>query len=548
MRETGVEKLIKSILDVAKPKGGPKFFIFDKKGEELFSTGDGPKEFDLKIRIDQNGNLETNKIPEGWEFIVYPLEVYGKRTGFVGSIVPKEEIKEWKDVLEEVHKLESDRRLKEYEVDDLTEAIVRHHEEINVLIDMPKILHLGLEPAEFWPKALDKVAKAVRAKRAIVVLSEHGGNSYKVICIWERGKAYTEENDTKDEPAKWVGYEGEGGLTGEAIKEAKIITRENLNEEKAQLAPFEMGASTIMVIPLIPKVSDPRGEKVLGAIVLIDKYPDEGPNQKPFRSEDRKLASLICSQIATLLGNQLLAGFRKEVQIAGNIQQSLLPQKAPKIKGFDLAGKCEPAHFVGGDYFDFLKIQENTWGVVIADVSGHNLASALMMPMTRAALQWVGKREKEASKIVAEAASLLHGNLTAAELFLTLFLVVVKEGEPKVSTANAGHNPPLLYRPNKDKVEWLEVDGPLIGLLPNPEHSLKEVELEKGDILVLYTDGVTEAYSDSGEMFGEERLAQTVKKHQNETAEAICKGIFKAVRSFGDTGQDDVTVVVIKKE
>ncbi len=549
MSKAGVEDLIKGILDIARPEGGPKFFILDSKGREMFSIGNGPENFNIQmINIDNSGKANP-KLPEGWELILYPLEVYGSRTGFLGSVVPSNEAHSWRKLIKEIHKLEGDRRLKEYEVDDLTEAIVRHHEEINVLIDMPKVLHLGLEPGEFWPKALDKVAKAVRARKAMVVLKEQGKGTYRIVCIWESGKAYTEgSRPGTGDPWKWLGHEGEDGLTGLAIKQGKTVTRETLENEPNALAPFEKGASTLMAIPLIPKVSDPRGEKVLGAIVLIDRDSQGDSQQKPFRSEDRKIASLICSQIATLLGNQLLAEFRKEIQIAGNIQQSLLPSRAPRIKGYDVAGRCEPAHFVGGDYFDFLEIQVNTWGVVIADVSGHNLASALMMPMTRAALQWVGKREKEANRIVAGAANLLYGNLTAAELFLTLFLVVIKEGDSKVSTANAGHNPPLLFRADSGDVKWLDVDGPLIGLLPEPDHELRQVELSKGDILILYTDGVTEATNESGEMFGEQRLASTVNQLRNETAEEVCSGIFRAVRSFGDTGQDDVTVVVIKKE
>lgn len=529
----------------------PWFFLLDGEGRLLFAAGDPPGGIDARLLETEAGGLEA-ALPEGWGAALFPTRIYEQQTGSLGVAAPLATLPAWKTVLEAVHGLETERQRREYEVEDLSQAMVRHLEEISLLAETSSDLHLGLTPREFWGKALEQMGQAVKARRGLLVLPLEGRPGYRVVCIWERqgNRVQAENPGERSEPDEardpWLGFESEGGITGEALADRRLIAREDLVGSRTPPAPFEAQARNLLVVPLVPELGQSGEPRALGAVVLLDRSPEGSAEAHGFTSVDKNIAGLIGCQVAAQLGNRSLAEYRKEVQIAGTIQKSLLPVAAPRVAGFELAGLCEPARLVGGDYFDFFPVQGGEVGAVIADVSGHNVASALMMPMTRAALQWVAGRESEPARIVEETSSLLHRDLSAAELFLTLFLVVVRPGDGRVRMANAGHNSPLLYRSSTGQVEWVELDGPLVGLLPRPRHDPGELRLGPGDVLVLYTDGITETTNETGEMFGEGRLAEAVRRLGAGAAAEIARGLFDEVRRFGDSGQDDVTVVVIR--
>ncbi len=545
MSGKGMEGLIEGILSLASPGKGPKIFVLDKEGKSVFAAGMGPRDWNGPRGVDAEGRL-VPPAPPGWKALLFPMEVYGKNQGYLGTVVPEKDAPLWEALLSELHAVERDRRLKEYENEDLTEATVRHHEEITLLIDLPHLLNLGLEAEVFWDNAMELLERAVKSRRAYALRALRGRPGYQVICAREGGRFYWRSDGEDPRENHFVGYEGDEGLAALAMESGRLVSRGDLQKECMPLAPFEEGSISALVVPLISPVVLKGREQVLGAVVLLDREKTPG-RVEPFRSTDRKMADLICNQIATLLGNQELAEFRKEVEIAGTIQKTLLPSRDREIPGFDLAGRCEPAHYVGGDYYDYIPLKDGSWGVLVADVSGHNLASALLMPMARKVLNWVGRTRKDPSRILAEASRLLYKDLSGAELFLTLFFLALEPGKSRVLAANAGHNPPLLFRRGSRRPHWLDVDGPIMGFLPEPEHKLRRLTMNRGDLLVLYTDGVTEVADDKGEMLGAERFQEIVESLRERPAKEILEGIFSAVRDFGDSGQDDVTVVVVKK-
>ncbi len=545
MSGKGIEGLIRGILSLTTREKGPKIFVVDGKGDVVFLSGRGPEGWEGPRCMDQEGRIHPPP-PPGWKALLFPLEIYGKNQGALGTVVPLEEAQAWEELLAHLHAVEKERRLKEYENEDLTEATVRHHEEITILIDMPRLVNLGLGPKEFWENTLELLERAVKCTRSYALRTLRGRKGYQVICAREKGRFFWESGEGDPRENHFVGYEGDEGLAALAIEEGRLVSRGDLTKEIRPLAPFEKGAVSALVVPLVSPVVLEGREQILGAVVLLDREKEPG-RIVDFRSTDRKMADLICNQVATLLGNRELAEFRKEVEIAGTIQKTLLPRKDKEIEGFDVAGRCEPAHYVGGDYYDYIPLKNGACGVVVADISGHNLASALLMPMARRVLISVGRNRKDPSKVLCEASRLLYEDLSGAELFLTLFLAVLEPGKSRVLLANAGHNPPLLLRTRRNDPQWVDVDGPIMGFLPEPEHRLKRLEMAPGDLLVLYTDGVTEVTDDKGEMMGTERLAEIVTSLRERSAREILEGVFSAVREFGDSGQDDVTVVVIKK-
>jgi len=240
----------------------------------------------------------------------------------------------------------------------------------------------------------------------------------------------------------------------------------------------------------------------------------------------------------------------RELQIAKAIQLSLLPRTIPEIPGVSLAGTCVPARQVGGDYYDFLLQKDDTLDLVIADVSGHNIGAALIMAETRTFIQAKAKTLPNASTLMSSINAFLYQDLTASELFITMFYLKYQVSTRQIVYASAGHNPPLIWRGNSLVCEHLDADGLILGIKPEVTFEEKQTRLHPGDILLLYTDGITEAESRDGEFFGEERLCTILNENGHLNPQEIISTLLDQVRIF--TGmqnfKDDVSLVIMKIE
>lgn len=238
----------------------------------------------------------------------------------------------------------------------------------------------------------------------------------------------------------------------------------------------------------------------------------------------------------------------REMQIAKSIQLSLLPRTIPDIQGISLAGICVPARQVGGDYYDFLPQGEDTLDLVIADVSGHNIGAALMMAETRTFIQAKGKTMPNASSVMSSLNEFFYQDLTNAELFITMFYLKYHAATRRLSYASAGHNPPLIWRCGTNACERLDAEGLILGIKTNVVFEEKQVELQSGDILLLYTDGLTEAENHEGAFFGEERLCVILNENNHLPPQDIVNTLLDQGRMFSgqQNFKDDVSLVVMK--
>jgi Na+/proline symporter/serine phosphatase RsbU (regulator of sigma subunit) len=240
----------------------------------------------------------------------------------------------------------------------------------------------------------------------------------------------------------------------------------------------------------------------------------------------------------------------RELQIAKTIQLSLLPAQIPHIHGITLAGVCVPAHQVGGDYYDFLPRSEKAVDLVIADVSGHNVGAALLMAETRTFIQAQARNIHRASEIMNDLNEFFYEDLTRAELFITMFYLKYDAATRRVAYASAGHNPPIVWRSRTRACEQLDAEGLILGIKRNVAFEEKNEQLELGDILLLYTDGLTEAENQQGEFFGEERLCGLLEEAQNQAPKQIIDHLLQQARLF--TGvhhfRDDVSLMVLRVE
>jgi sigma-B regulation protein RsbU (phosphoserine phosphatase) len=238
----------------------------------------------------------------------------------------------------------------------------------------------------------------------------------------------------------------------------------------------------------------------------------------------------------------------QELAIAKDIQQSFLPDTIPEIPGIELAAFSLPALEVGGDFYDFIQLAGDRWGLVIADVSGKGVPAALFMALSRTLVRASTTKNPSPTEAIKEANHLIVQDTRITSMFVTLFYAIIDPLNRTLTYVNAGHNPPILFHTGSSEVVLLRADGIALGVMDDIALSSVEIGLKSGDIAVLYTDGVTEAINAQDEEFGTERLDQTIKASQQLPAKDMIRAIVDAITNFaGDTPQaDDITIIVFR--
>jgi len=237
----------------------------------------------------------------------------------------------------------------------------------------------------------------------------------------------------------------------------------------------------------------------------------------------------------------------KEVELAAEVQRLFLPSSDLDTAGFEIAGDMHPARVVGGDYYDYLARPDGRMRLVIADVSGKGVAAALLMSATAAAVQL----ETNEPRKLCEVASHLNKELYALQddgRFVTVLLGELDPRNGKLKYINCGHNPALLVRADGGEAVWLDASWTPVGMSPEMECSLEEITLAPGDIMVWYTDGLTDASDRGVNEFGTKRLLESVRQHSSGSAREICDQLWRDVAAFTqrDSLDDDLTLMVIK--
>ncbi len=238
----------------------------------------------------------------------------------------------------------------------------------------------------------------------------------------------------------------------------------------------------------------------------------------------------------------------REMELAKQIQLSLLPANPPDLAGIHIASRCVPAAHVGGDYYDFFKRSDSVVDMVIADVSGHSVGAALIMVETRTVLRTEGYSNTSPREVLAALNNVLYDDLGRAELFITMFFAKFNNITRQLTFATAGHNPPLHFSKGATTCRELDAEGLILGVNRDVIFEEKEIVLQSGDLLLLYTDGITEAQNADGELYGVERLCATVSAAYQESPEMIVNAILQQVNDYTKSSflEDDISLVVMK--
>ena len=295
-----------------------------------------------------------------------------------------------------------------------------------------------------------------------------------------------------------------------------------------------------------------RERQKLGLLVLGPRRSEE-----PYSREDKRLLATVANQAGSTLENIQMGEeiadrveterrAAHEIELARQVQRKLFPQDPPQVARLDYAGECVQAKVVGGDYYDFLELGPGIIGFALADISGKGFPAALLMANLQANLRGQYAVAADDLPRLLESVNRLFYENTEPSHYATMFFGCYDAQPRRLRYVNCGHNPPVLLHAD-DSVERLAATATVMGLFADWQCSVAEKQLQPGDLLVMYTDGVTEAADMGGEEFGEERLIETLCRNRNAPARSLLQSVIRTVQQFspGEQG-DDITAVVAK--
>ena len=326
----------------------------------------------------------------------------------------------------------------------------------------------------------------------------------------------------------WVAKTGEPVIVPDVLQDTRYVSaRPTTRSEVA--APLVFHGRTIGVFNLESDTEDAYHE---GHLELLSAFAVQAG---------------IAVERARMMGELVeQRRLEKELAIAREIQESFLPKSAPQVPGFELAGTARAHAQVGGDYYDWIRVSDNRIGLAIADVSGKGIPAALIMAGFRMSLLAEIRNDFAIRAVMRKVNSLLYES-TDRDKFVTAFYGVLDHKNRVLLFSNAGHNPPILLRAD-GRIEYLHEGGVALGVLPEAHYEERPIALRSGDVLVLYTDGLTEAESPGGELFGQTRLERSIVRLADRDAASILDAIVRTVTEWcGEKGLgDDLTLMVIR--
>ena len=380
------------------------------------------------------------------------------------------------------------------------------------------------------------VFQAVPAERVIIMLrNEKSKEGMEIKVARTRGV---------DEPIKEVRISRT--IMNEVIENGKsVLTSDAQQDPKfASQTLILQGIRSVLAVPLSVNEFD-----VFGLI-----YADSPTHSATFNSEHLDILTTLASVASIRVENASLLDERinrermeRELELATEIQQRFQPSGPPIVEGYEFQGISFSCYEIGGDYYDFIPRNDGSMLIALGDVSGKGTAAALLMSSLHAAIHGQVAAKTPLADAIVSVNQYLAEN-TPANRFVTLFAAELDPVNGKLSYINAGHNPPLIGRANGD-VEQLSSGGLPLGIMPMAEYEVGEMMLNSGDVLIIYSDGVSEANNLAEEEFGLDRLTEVLKANLQRTASGIRDKVESALSEFTGTApaNDDITLVIVKK-
>lgn len=405
-------------------------------------------------------------------------------------------------------------------------------EHLLALYEITGVMNSSLDFDEALNNIMDSVMHITQAQRGFLMIADDNGELRVLVVKGLDGETLEEE-----------------GYSTTIVNEV-VTSRQPLLTNNAQFdTRYQAGQSIIMrglrAILCAPMLVKGR---LLGVV-----YVDTSMRQGNFSQSDRDLLNAVAGQAGIALENARLytvavekGRMEKELQMASEIQQTLLPQHMPKVAGYEIVARWQAARETAGDFYDVFSLDEDRFGVVVADVSDKGAPAALFMAVARTMIRSNANVGLDPVETMSRTNDLILEDAESG-MFVTAYHSHFFVGGRSVHV-NAGHNPPMIYRHKEGKVEMLPRGGRAIGWFPDNPLKAVEIDLEPGDLIVYYTDGLSEAENPQGDDYGEDRLMSIIEHNAGQSAAAVMKAILTDVEAFcaGQPLFDDLTVMIVR--
>jgi len=405
-------------------------------------------------------------------------------------------------------------------------------DELSILNDLARAISGSLNAEEIMQIIIRKSLRAVDAEQGVITLVAEEQHSMKTLIRTMVSSAGAPAFHLHQALLGWM-----------HLNKKPLIVDNPQDDNRFRGVKWDDNIRTLLCVPLIVK------SELKGVLTVYNKK--EG---QKFNNDDQRLLAILASQSGQVIENARLIEEEKayikiqqEVGLASKIQMDLLPRKSPDLIGYDIAARTIPAQSIGGDYYDFISTSQNTLALCLGDVSGKGLPASLLMANLQATLRGQTLVATNPAECLIRSNKLLYES-TSPEKFATLFYGILDIQQHHLHYSNAGHDWPILIRKDSS-VERLKTGGLMLALLPDYFYEHETVPLRPGDLLVIQSDGVTEAMNVDHVQFGDERLQEIILANRNASASDIIDMVIREVRKHAGANpqSDDITIMVLKR-
>jgi sigma-B regulation protein RsbU (phosphoserine phosphatase) len=413
------------------------------------------------------------------------------------------------------------------------QRLIRAVEELAILNDLARSISASLNSHEIIQTVIRRSLRAIHAEQGVITLIEQKAD--------EPTKTFVRTMESSVDHEKF--HLDQNLLGWMYLNKKPIIVNKPDEDDRFSGVKWDESIHSLLCVPLITKGS------LKGVLTVYNKKGTD-----VFTEDDQRLLSIIASQSAQVIENArlheeelLLQRMKEQLDLARTIQIDLLPKSPPVIEGYDIAGSSIPAQIVGGDYFDFVITDDSHLVLCLGDVSGKGLPAALLMANVQATIRGISLVAMSPKDCIQRSNKLLSQSISP-EKFVTLFYSVLDIDNHQLIFTNAGQDNPFLLHKTKEH-QRLKSGGPPLGIIPNFNFEQETVQINPGDLLIIYSDGITDAMNKDQVLFGEERFKQVIETNKNVASKELMDRIHDAIYNFiGTTPQmDDITLVIVKR-
>ncbi|WP_457652124.1 PP2C family protein-serine/threonine phosphatase [Rhodocaloribacter sp.] len=413
------------------------------------------------------------------------------------------------------------------------ERLRRAVEELSILNDLSLAVSASRDVQEIMHAIIRRSLRAIRAEQAVITLV--GQDAADPTHTFIRTSASSGDHEA---------YRSEQSLLGWMhLYKGPLLINDPAHDERFRGTRWQRGIHSVLCVPMIVQ------NRLIGILTLYNK------KEGGFTRDDQRLLAILAGQSAQAIENarlqeeeKKLIRLREEYRLAFEIQTNLLPKEPPACEGYDIAGVSLPAQTVGGDYFDFIRVDRDRLGLCVGDVSGKGLPAAMLMANVQATLRGQALAQPDSVRdCIAHSNDMLCRSIGRGS-FVTLFFGLLDARTHTLRYVNAGHNRPLLHTAD-GRIRELPTSGLVLGFQADFSYQEADVSLASGDTLLIYSDGITEAMNDEREQFDTERLGEMLRAHAHTPAATLIERIIAAVRRH--TGEvppnDDMTMLAVRR-